>query len=539
MYVIIDNYDSFTYNLYQYLAEITSKPIRVLRNDQTTVEKIVQLNPESIIISPGPGTPQEAGITVPLIKALAGRVPILGVCLGHQAIAYAFGATIGQARRIVHGKAEEICLDGKGLFRNLPPKAIFTRYHSLSIVAETLPADFEITARACDGEIMGIRHKSFILEGVQFHPESIASEYGKNLLRNFLNYRRLPFPVKPTLQKIMAGKDLSFDEAAGFMEEITDGNLNMAEMAGFLVALNMKGYTAAEIAGCASVLKRKKVRLQTSLPIIDTCGTGGDGKHTFNISSLAALILAALGVPVAKHGNRAVSSACGSADFYRALGITIDLSPEKAALLLDRTNFCFLFAPQYHAAMKNIQPVRRDLGFKTIMNLLGPLANPAEAQSQLIGVYDPELCEKEAEAARLLGVKRVMTVHGLDGLDEISVSAPTKIVELSEVGEKKIYQFEPQELGLPLYPLDALKGGDAEANAALACEIMRGGGSPAVRDAVLVNAGAAYYLAGRVSSIAEGFAAAKEALQSLQVLKKYEEIRDVSQTLFSKEALSA
>ncbi|HEQ71697.1 MAG TPA: bifunctional anthranilate synthase component II/anthranilate phosphoribosyltransferase [Spirochaetia bacterium] len=528
MYVIIDNYDSFTYNLYQYLSEITKKQITVYRNDEVDLSVLEHNPPEAIIISPGPGTPDDAGISVPLIKRFAGKIPILGVCLGHQSIAAAFGARIAGAKRIVHGKAEQMSLDGKGLFRTLPARAVFTRYHSLSVAADTLPEEFEITARADDGEIMGIRHKTFVLEGVQFHPESIASEHGKAILQNFLHYKREPFPVKVTLSRLMMGEDLSMEEADGFMEELTDGNLNTSEIAAFLTALNIKGYTPDEIAGCAAVLKRKKVPIAHKGPVLDTCGTGGDGLHTFNISSLAALIAASCGVSVAKHGNRAVSSACGSADFYTELGISIDFSSVHAESLLAETGFTFLFAPLYHGAMKYAAPARRQLGIKTIMNLLGPLANPAEAEYQLIGVYAPELCDKEARAAKLLGVKRVMVVHGLDGIDEISVSAPTKIVEIGEDGHLRDYLFNPEEIGLPLYRLSDLTGGDARENAAQAMELLEGRGRPAVRDAVLLNAGAALAVAGKATSIKGGYQLAAEALRSGRVLKKLNQIKMVS-----------
>jgi anthranilate synthase/phosphoribosyltransferase len=536
MYVIIDNYDSFTYNLYQYFCEITDEPVVVYRNDAVDAATIEKLAPRGIVISPGPGTPSDAGVSVEIIRKFAGRVPILGVCLGHQAIGAAFGARVESAKRIVHGKAEEMTLDGRGLFRSLPRRAVFTRYHSLAVNKDTLPADFEITATADDGEVMGIRHKRFVLEGVQFHPESIASTHGKTLLKNFIYYKRESYPVKAMLAKVIRQEDLSFDEAEGFMEELTDANLNAAETAGFLVALNMKGYTAAEIAGCAAVLKRKKQRIETDFPVVDTCGTGGDGLNTFNISSLAALIVSACGAGVAKHGNRGATSKTGSADFYQELGLCIDLSPAHAAELLRRANFSFLFAPLYHSAMKHAAPVRKDLGIKTIMNLLGPLANPAEAEAQLIGIYDEALCEKQAQAARLLGVKRVMVVHGLDGLDEISVTGPTRIVEIREDGKVRDYLFRPGDIGMPLFALADLAGGTPAENARLGLDIMAGEGRPAIRECVLVNAGAALAIAGKAGSIGEGYLMAREALDRGLVLKKYEEVKQLSNDLKKDEA---
>ncbi|MBN1523472.1 MAG: bifunctional anthranilate synthase component II/anthranilate phosphoribosyltransferase [Spirochaetales bacterium] len=531
MYIIIDNYDSFTYNLYQYFCEITDEEIVVYRNDTITVEEIVKLNPDGIIISPGPGRPEDAGISLAAIKHFAGKIPILGVCLGHQSIGHAFGAQIANAGRIVHGKAEEMTLDGKGLFRNLPKRATFTRYHSLAIVKNTLPAEFEITAVADDGEIMGVRHREHMIEGVQFHPESIASETGKKLLSNFLHYKRDAYPAQHMLSQVMSGNDLTQEEAAGFMEELTDGNLNNSQITAFLVALSIKGYTPQEIAGCASVLKRKKQAINSARPTLDTCGTGGDGLHTFNISSFSALIAASCGVDVAKHGNRAASSKSGSAEFYSQLGIAINMTYSQAEQLLADTNFTFLFAPVYHGSMRYAGPARKELGMKTIMNCLGPLANPAEAESQLIGVYTEELCEKMAEAARLLGVKRVMVVHGKDGMDEISVSSPTRIVEIHEDGKKKDYLFKPDEAGISGHTTEDLAGGTPADNAQLAKDLLAGKGRPAIKDAVCLNAGAALYIAGKAASIKAGYAMAKEALEKGKVGKKLDEVVHHSQKL--------
>jgi len=345
MIVLIDNYDSFTHNLFQYLSELTAEEIRVIRNDRTTVSDIEAMNPSRLIISPGPGRPEEAGVSVEAIKAFSGRIPILGVCLGHQAIGYAFDARIIQAKRIVHGKVEKMHIDGRGIFRSITSPALFTRYHSLAIEESSLPAELEITARSEDGEIMGVRHVDHLIEGVQFHPESMASETGKKLLNNFLNYRREPFVAKSVLGELIDGKTLSKQEAANFMEELTDGNLTPAQIAGFLTAIAARGPRPEEIAGCASVLQRKRTPVSISRPVLDTCGTGGDGLGTFNISSLSALVAAACGATVAKHGNRAVSSRSGSADFYRELGIQIDLPPGYTEELIEKHNFGFLFAP--------------------------------------------------------------------------------------------------------------------------------------------------------------------------------------------------
>ncbi len=524
MILLIDNYDSFTHNLYQYFREITDSEVCVVRHDEIDIAGIEQLAPRYIVISPGPGRPEDAGISLEVIRRFTGKIPILGVCLGHQAIAQAFGARIVQAQRIVHGKAEEVSHDGKGLFRSIPKASSFTRYHSLAVEESTLDSAFEVTSRTADGEIMGIRHREYILEGVQFHPESIASEDGKRLLKNFIHYRREPFVAKDVLQQVIGGTDLSADQAEAFMTELTEGNLSDIQIAGFLTAISTKGIVPDEIAGCARVLQKKRIPISSDRPLLDTCGTGGDGLGTFNISSMAAIVAASCGAVVAKHGNRAVSSKSGSADFYRELGIDIDISPEQTEKLLRKNDFAFLFAPLYHGAMRYAAPARKALKVKTIMNLLGPLANPAGAEYQVIGVYDAALAPVIAKAAGMLGLKRGLVVHGRDGEDELSVTDTSLIVELKEDGSTEEYEFDPFEsCGIKKHVVDDLLGGDARTNAELARQIIGGQGIDAIRDSVCLNAGAALYIYGLARSIPEGYAMGLEAIKSGKVGRKIEE----------------
>jgi anthranilate synthase/phosphoribosyltransferase len=446
MIALIDNYDSFTHNLYQYLSQLTDEEIRVFRNDRISVNQLAKLEPSRIVISPGPGRPEGAGISVEAIRRFAGEVPILGVCLGHQAIAVAFGGRVVGAKEIVHGKTDRIAVDGRGVFRAINSPAEFARYHSLAVAEDDLPAELEVSARSPDGEIMGIRHVKHAIEGVQFHPESVASDEGMKLLGNFLSYRREPFEPRKYLTRIIDGASLTQHEASEFMEELTDGHLTDAQIAAFLVALNAKGIEATEVAGCAQVLQRKHTPLTVRGPLLDTCGTGGDGLGTHNISSLTALLAASCGARVAKHGNRAVSSRSGSADFYTALGINIETTPRQAAVSISDAGFAFLYAPLYHGAMRFAGPARRQLGIKTIMNLLGPLANPAGAEFQLIGVFSERHLRTVAEAAVRLGVRRGMVVHGLDGQDELSVCAPTRVISF-EVAEGEIGAAGSQDEG--------------------------------------------------------------------------------------------
>ena len=537
MILLIDNYDSFTYNIYQYLREITDEEVRVLRNDAATVADIRTMAPRCIIISPGPGRPEDAGVSVDCIREFGPTIPILGVCLGHQAIGYAFGAKIVGAKRIVHGKVEAIAHDGRGIFRSVETPARFTRYHSLVVAPDTLPEELEATAWSADGELMGIRHKRYTIEGVQFHPESIASDHGRKILSNFLKYKREPFVAKTVLSRLIDREDLSMEEAENFMEELTEGNVTPIQIGAFLVALNAKGITPPEIAGCSRVLQRKRVPITSSIPALDTCGTGGDGIGSFNISSMAALVAAACGARVAKHGNRAVSSRSGSADFYRALGINLELTPPQSQELLERSNFAFLFAPLYHGAMRYAGVPRRELAIKTIMNLLGPLSNPAAARYQLIGVYAESLCEPVARAANLLGIERAMVVHGLDGIDEVSISAPTRIVKFGADGKIESSILDPADFGITGYTLADLEGGDPPDNADMAWQIARGGGKPAIRDSVYLNAAAALTVYGLADGIASGLEQVRRAFEDGRVLAKMQEAVTLSNELAYREAV--
>jgi len=527
MILMIDNYDSFTYNIYQYLSELTKEEIKVVRNDAITIEEAKKLPLTRIIISPGPGRPEDAGVSMEMIKAFAGKLPILGVCLGHQCIAQAFGGKIVNSSRICHGKTDQIESDQQGLYRNIPKQAIFTRYHSLIAEEQSLPPELEISARSnSDGEIMGIRHREFDIEGVQFHPESIASEHGKQLLSNFLNYRKKGHDVKELLNRVMNKIDLTAEEIGGFMEELTEGSLNDIVIAGMLTALNAKGITAEEITGCANVLLEKRTLFNCDKKTTDTCGTGGDGKGSFNISSMAALIVAACGQPVAKHGNRAISSKSGSADFYEKLGIPIEVSPSECENLLKETGFAFLYAPLYHSALRFAAPARKALGVKTILNLLGPLVNPARADYQIIGIFSEKFLKPVALAAKALGVKRVITVHSMDGMDEISVSAPTKMVRIFEDGELHEEIFNPIEEGYQLYDESQLAGGSASENVELAKSMLKGEGSEALTLSVTLNAGAALYLSGVATSIKDGEKIAREALENGEVNQLIEKIKE-------------
>ncbi len=536
MIIVIDNYDSFTYNIVQALFEITQEPIEVYRNDAITIKEIEKKNPTALILGPGPGKPSEAGITLKAIAYFKEKLPMIGICLGHQAIAEAFGGKIISSARICHGKVDEMIHDNKGVYRNLANPSAFTRYHSLIVEEKSLPQELEIVSRSkTDGEIMGIRHKTLPIEGVQFHPESIASSQGKALLKNFFNFKRDVFNPSFLLKTLVAKKDLSSLQMTSFMEELTEGNLKENIISGILTALNMKGITADELTAAATVLRNKMIAINGGNNLLDTCGTGGDGLGTFNISSMAALSVASTGIKVEKHGNRAVSSLSGSADFYSHIGIPASLPPQKAQKMLCDTGFAFLFAPLYHSALHFAANSRKDLAIKTIFNLLGPLLNPAKAEYQVVGVFDPVFMKSMAQSLVRLGAKKVMVIHGKDGGDELSISHPTIIVEASfDNPQLKEWVLDPKDLGLPHYTGKELIGSTPQENVHIALNLFSQKTDSALCDSVALNGGAALYIMKKAPSIKEGYQRVKEEILSgrvfffIQKLKKYAEEQNVS-----------
>lgn len=530
MILVIDNYDSFTYNVVQALQRLSGDEVKVVRSKEVGLEELDAMKPDRLVVSPGPGTPADAGISEAAIKHFAGKIPVLGICLGHQAIGEAFGAKIIQAKRICHGVVEELDLDGRGLFRTIGKKAAFTRYHSLVIDESTLSPEFEVTARSADGDIMGVRHKALLIEGVQFHPESIASQQGDEIFKSFLNYRRENLPAASFLNQLLfEKKHLSREQAALFMDNLTDGDLDERVTAAMLTAMAANGISADELAGCADVLIKKK----TPLPVVsdtvaEIVGTGGDCKGSFNISSFSSIVIASCGQTVAKHGNRAVSSKSGAADFFEAIGIKIDNKPADTAKLIEQTGFGFLMAPVYHPAMRFASPVRKALGIKTIMNLLGPLLNPAGAQYEVLGVYSADLLETYAHAAKNLGAKRVMVVASDDGFDEISPCAPTRVFQINKDGKEYKYTINPADYGITDANAEELAGGSGEENARMALELLAGGGRKTLRYAVSLNAGAVLYLSGKAKSIKDGYEMALNALSTGKAKAKLEEIQKVS-----------
>lgn len=335
--------------------------------------------------------------------------------------------------------------------------------------------------------------------------------------------------IQKAIVKIVNKQDLTYQEAYEVMNEIMSGQTTATQNAAFLAALSTKSAraeTTDEIAGCAAAMREHAVKVETGMEVFEIVGTGGDGAHSFNISTTSALVAAAGGMKVAKHGNRAASSQCGTADCLEALGVNIQQGPEKCRELLEKAGMCFFFAQKYHTSMKYVGAIRKELGFRTVFNILGPLTNPSSPKMQLLGVYDEYLVEPLAQVLINLGVRRGMVVYGQDKLDEISLSAPTTVCEFKD-GWFKSYTIKPEDFGLTRCQKSDLRGGSPQENAAMTLAILHGENGPK-RDAVLLNAGASLYIGGKAETMGEGVQLAGELLDSGKALQVLETLRTVS-----------
>ena len=318
--------------------------------------------------------------------------------------------------------------------------------------------------------------------------------------------------IKEAIISLIEKKDLSFEQAKKVMDEIMSGKATEVQMSAYLTALALKGETIDEITGSAAGMRQHCITLLHDMEVLEIVGTGGDRSDSFNISTTASFVISAGGVPVAKHGNRAASSRCGAADCLEALGVNITIPPEKSSELLQKINMCFLFAQNYHIAMKYVAPVRRELGFRTVFNILGPLSNPAGATMEVMGVYDEALVEPLARVMKNLGVKSGMVVYGQDCLDEISMSAPTTVCEIKN-GAFCTYTITPEQFGFQMCQKEELKGGSPAENAMITKKILNGQ-KGAKRNAVVLNAGAGLYVAGKTQTLKEGIRLAEELIDS-------------------------
>jgi anthranilate synthase/phosphoribosyltransferase len=547
--LIVDNYDSFTYNLVQLFAALGAE-VEVRRNDEITPAEALAAGPRGIVISPGPGRPADAGVSEDVIRAASGAgVPVLGVCLGHQAIAEVFGGTICRSPSgPIHGKTDEVSHDADGLFADVPDPFTATRYHSLCVDAESVPDVLKVTARTPDGTVMAVAHRELPIYGVQFHPESVLTPEGAKVLANFLDIagevplarasssapaavaasggsaRASAATVEVTgiggaIARVASGGQLSEAEAHLVMGQVMDGEATPSQISSLVTAMRMKGETVDEIVGFARAMRERATPVRPAATrYIDTCGTGGDGLHTFNISTATAFVVAGAGVPVAKHGNRAVSSSSGSADVLEALGVDVSLGAADMARCIDETGVGFLFAQSLHSSMRHAGPTRKEIGIRTVFNILGPLTNPAGAKRQLLGVYDPLLTTVIAEVAGRLGSERVLVVNGHPGMDEVSASGPTTVADFdAERGSVSVYEITPEQVGIARTTIADIAGGDAAANAAALRALLEGEHGPR-RDVVLMNAAAALMAAGEAPDLAAGVARARQSLDSGKAL---------------------
>ncbi|MCC7119582.1 MAG: bifunctional anthranilate synthase component II/anthranilate phosphoribosyltransferase [Anaerolineales bacterium] len=534
MLVLIDNYDSFTYNLVQYFGELGAE-VKVFRNDQVTLNQIAALNPTHLVISPGPGEPlKDDGISPEAIKHFTGKIPVLGVCLGHQCLGAIFGGEVKRAERLMHGKTSKVKHNGEGIFKNIPSPFEAMRYHSL-VVYDPIPNELEVTAVTAEEEVMGLKHKEHQTYGVQFHPESILTQHGKQILKNFLDLNPIPVKgenamLKPFIAKTINRADLSASEAETAMNVIMTGQATPAQIGSYITALRMKGETIDEIVGSVRAMRANavKVKLNTSEDVYDIVGTGGDGAHTFNISTAAAFVLAGAGKKVAKHGNRAASSHCGSADVLSALGISLELTPEQIAKAIEEIGIGFMFAAKFHPAMKHAIGPRKEIGQRTIFNILGPLTNPAGANIQLTGVFDPNLTEPMAHVLKELGSKAAMIIYGAGGTDELNTCGANRISQLKD-GAIKTYELDPTELGFAIATIEDLRGGAPDESATMMKELLAGKLKGARRESVLLNAAGA--LAAETGDFKSALTQATASLDNGSALKKLNALIEYSQSV--------
>lgn len=329
--------------------------------------------------------------------------------------------------------------------------------------------------------------------------------------------------IKEAILKLSKKENLNYEEAEEVMNEIMSGKATAVQMSSYLTALSMKGETIEEITGSAAGMRENCIKLLHNMEVLEIVGTGGDNSNSFNISTASAIVIASGGVAVAKHGNRAASSKCGAADVLEELGININISPEKSREILSKINICFLFAQNYHIAMKYVAPVRKELGIRTVFNILGPLSNPAGANIELMGVYDESLIEPLAKVMQNLGVKRGMVVYGTDKIDEISMSSETKVCEILDKENLKSYTISPKDFGYDFCDKKELEGGSVKENAEIIRNIFNLKDNGAKRKAVCMNAGAGFYIAKKVKNIKEGVQMAENLIDEKKAFEKLED----------------
>ncbi|WP_392566484.1 bifunctional anthranilate synthase glutamate amidotransferase component TrpG/anthranilate phosphoribosyltransferase TrpD [Utexia brackfieldae] len=506
--LFLDNIDSFTYNIVDQLR-CSGHHVTIYRNTVSAdiiIDKLTQMHQPILFLSPGPGTPSQAGCMPTLLKRLKGQLPIIGICLGHQAIVESYGGTIVSAGDILHGKASLIEHDGQAMFNDLPNPLPVARYHSLK--GENIPKTLTINAIFND-IVMAVRHDRDRVCSFQFHPESILTIQGVKLLEQTIEWalqspsqaeteqnihqaksaeitETQAYHIQPILDKLYLGEALSQAESHALFELIIQGKLVPASLASAIISMKVRGEKPAEIAGAAlALLKHADHFAAPDYAFADIVGTGGDGTQSINISTASAFVAAALGYPIAKHGNRGVSSKSGSSDVLSTLGIKLNMPAARSRQTLDELGVCFLFAQQYHTGFRHAAQIRQQLKTRTIFNILGPLINPAKPSRILLGVYHPSLIAPIAETLKMLNYTHALVVHG-SGMDEVAIHGTTQVAELKQ-GNITYYTLSPADFGLPSYPLAEIQGGSPQQNGEMLKNILQGSGKPAHEAAIAIN----------------------------------------------------
>lgn len=500
--LFLDNVDSFTYNLVDQLRH-NQHNVTIYRNTipaDVIIEKLSQMQNPILMLSPGPGAPSEAGSMPELLKRLKGKLPIIGICLGHQAIVESYGGMIVPAGDILHGKASLIEHDGQAMFKDLPNPLPVARYHSLK--GENIPKTLTVNAM-CNNIVMAVRNDQDRVCGFQFHPESILTIQGVKLLEQTIEWALNPpqkqpeakqeaivdkqeYNIQPILNKLYLGQVLSQEESKILFNLIIQGKIEPTVLATAIISMKVRGEKPDEIAGAAQALLENADPFEVpDYDFTDIVGTGGDGTNSINISTASAFVTAALGYKVAKHGNRGVSSKSGSSDVLSALGIKLNMSAEASRKALDELGVCFLFAQQYHSGFRHAAPVRQQLKTRTIFNVLGPLINPSRPKRILLGVYHPDLIKPIAETLKMLNYSHAYVVHG-SGMDEVAIHGETQVAEVKN-GEIHYFTLTPEDFGLQQYTLKDIEGGTPEMNRDLLLAILQGHGKPAHEAAIAAN----------------------------------------------------
>ncbi len=518
MFLFIDNYDSFSWNLVQAFYALGRKPVVHANDDPRILELAASPELEAVCISPGPSHPRNAGLCLEFLKRLPASVPVLGVCLGHQLLGYFAGAEVSRAPYVMHGKSSDIIHDGAGLFAGLPNPMTVGRYHSLVVQSKEdepnpplplLPAVRKgkswpcATKTARGSACSSTRNPSSRRTGFSFWATSRITSCPRG---------RRKKRISRILDALAAGQDLTADMAAAGFADIMDGRMTPAQAGCFLMGLRMKGETPLEMAHAVGIALGRANRVEgLEGDCMDVVGTGGDGRNSFNCSTATALTLAGMGYRVVKHGNRAVSSSCGSADALEGLGFPLDVAPEDVRRLLDERNFAFLFAPNFHPAFRNIGPIRRELGIRTLFNLLGPLINPARPTHILLGVARPELVELLAETLRQSHIRKAAVVYGAGGYDEVTPLGPTKMMIVHN-GNLTPMSLDPSDYGIqPCNPEELAVHSKSEAVDVLK-NILAGKGPRAMMDMVILNVGVAMFLLEEHMDLSVCMAKAREAV---------------------------